>query len=359
MARRRRTALFVAMALVAAIGAGRLISGERTRPAAPSSRSSGAARPARKEALPALSVAPAPTRVRQALSVARPPAAPRPPTSAAPPSLRGTDVDGAVTVDERGDLVVGPELLGLFDYFLSATGEEPAPAIRARVVAAIRERAAGRGAEQAIALFDRYLGYREAAGEARVEQEADPAARLAALRAIRRAWFGEAAAARLFGDEEREIEAAIEESRILADEALSPEERDARIAEVEAALPEAVREAREAATRPLAQQAEEQALRDAGASDEALRAHRVATVGPEAADRLAELDRHRAAWQQRLDAFAGARADIEATVADPDARRAEGEALLDGSFTPEERLRVRAILNLAPRAVTGAPTSIR
>ncbi|WP_437916733.1 lipase secretion chaperone [Sorangium sp. So ce302] len=347
MARRGRTAFFVAMALVATVGVGRLLSGERPRPAAPSGRSNdGAARPGRKEALPALSVAPAPTRLRQALSVSRPHAAPRPPAITAPPSLRGTGVDGAVIADERGDLVVGPELLGLFDYFLSATGEEPAPAIRARVVAAIRERATGRAAEQAIALFDRYLGYREAAGEARVEQEADPAERLAALREIRRAWFGEAAAARLFGDEEREIEAAIEESRILADEALSPEERDARIAEVEAALPEAVREAREAATRPLAQQAEEQALRDAGASDEALRAHRVATVGPEAADRLAELDRQRAAWQQRLDAFAGARADIEATVADPDARRAEEEALIEGSFTPEERLRVRAILGL-------------
>ncbi|WP_437804245.1 lipase secretion chaperone [Sorangium sp. So ce693] len=335
------------MALVATIGVGRLVSGERHRQAAPSGRSNGAARVGRKETLPALSVAPSPTRLRQALSVSRPPAAPRPSTNAAPPSLRGTDVDGAVTVDERGDLVVGPELLGLFDYFLSATGEEPAPAIRGRIVAAIRERAAGPAAEQAIALLDRYLGYREAAAGARVEQEADPAARLAALRETRRAWFGEEAAERLFGDEEREIEAAIEESRILADEALSPEERDARIADVEAALPEPVREAREAATRPLAQQAEEQALRDAGASDEEMHAHRVATVGPEAADRLAELDRQRAAWRQRLDAFTGARADIEATVADPDARRSAEEALLERSFTPEERLRVGVILGLA------------
>lgn len=347
MARRDRTALIVAMALVAALGVGRLVSGERTRPAAPSERSNGAARSGRKETLPALSVAPAPTRLRRALSVSPPPAAPRSPAITAPPSLRGTDVDGAVIADERGDLVVGPELLGLFDYFLSAAGEEPAAAIRARIVAAIRERAHGPAAEQAIALLDRYLGYREAASAALVERDADPAARLAALREIRRAWFGEASAARLFGDEERELEATIEESRIIGDGTLSPEERDARIADVEAALPEIVREAREAATRPLAQQAEEQALRDAGASDEELHAHRAATVGPEAADRLAELDRQRAAWQRRLDAFAGARADLEATVVDPGERRAAEEALLGRSFTPEERLRVRAILGLA------------
>ncbi|WP_437594983.1 lipase secretion chaperone [Sorangium sp. So ce1000] len=336
------------MALGAALGVGRLVSGERARPAAPSARSNGPTRSDTKGMLPALSVAPSPAHLRQALSVSRPPAPPpRSPAIPAPPSLRGTDVDGAVIVDERGDLVVGPELLGLFDYFLSAAGEEPAAAIRARVVAAIRERAAGPAADQAIALFDRYLGYREAAGAARAAEEADPAARLAALREIRRAWFGEEAAARLFGDEEREIEAAIDESRVLADATLSPEERAARIADVEAALPEAVREAREAATRPLAQQAAEQALRDAGASDEALHAYRVATVGPEAADRLAELDRQRAAWQQRLDAFAGERASIEATVADPDGRRVAEEALLARSFTSEERLRVRAILDLA------------
>ncbi|WP_437931738.1 lipase secretion chaperone [Sorangium sp. So ce291] len=344
MNRRGTTGLLAAMALAAVISAGWLARGERQRPvpsAARSARSIGAAaRPFRKGALPAVSVAPAPARLRRALSVT--------PVPAAPPSLRGTEVDGAVLVDERGDLVVGPEILALFDYFLSAAGEEPASAIRARIIAAIRERAAEPAADQAIALLDRYLGYREAVSAADVEVAADPAARLAALREIRREQLGEPAATQLFGDEEREGEATIEEARILADATLSPEERDARIAEVEATLPDEVREAREAAVRPLVEQAEEQALRDAGASDEELHAHRVAAVGPEAADRLAELDRQRAAWRRRLDAFASARAALAATVADPEERRAAEEALLAGAFTPEERLRVRAILGLPP-----------
>ncbi|WP_437960671.1 lipase secretion chaperone [Sorangium sp. So ce119] len=344
MERRGKRRLAAAMALAALIGAGWLAAGERQRPA-PAARSSGAAASSRRKGVvPALSVSPAPARVQRALAVS--PAAPE--AAPAPPSLRGADVDGAVIVDPRGDLVIGPEILALFDHFLSATGEEPAAVIRARIVAAIRERAEGRAADQAIALLDRYLGYREAASAELVAPEADPAARLAALREIRRAHFGEAAAARLFGDEEREGEAAIAQARILADATLSPDERDARIAEVEATLPEDIREAREAAVRPLVQQAEEQALREAGASDEALHAHRVATVGAEAADRLAALDRQRAAWQQRVDAFAGARASIEATVADPEARREAEEALLAGAFTPEERLRVRAILGLPP-----------
>ncbi|WP_437737703.1 lipase secretion chaperone [Sorangium sp. So ce1335] len=346
MDRRRKTGLVAVMALAALVGAGAgwLASGGRQRPTPAARSSAAAALPRRGDVAPALSVWPAPTRVQRAVSVSPAPAAPPRP---APPSLRGADVDGAVIVDERGDLVVGPEILALFDHFLTATGEEPAAVIRARIIAAIRERADGPAADQAVALLDRYLGYREAASAALVGPEADPAARLAALREVRRAHFGEPDATQLFGDEEREGEAAIEQSRVLADATLSPDERDARIAEVEAALPDDIREAREAAVRPLAQQAEEQALRDAGASDEDLHAYRVATVGAEAADRLAELDRQRAAWQQRIDAFAGARAALEATVADPAARREAEEALLAGAFTPEERLRVRAILGLA------------
>ncbi|MGK4005086.1 lipase secretion chaperone [Sorangium sp. So ce1036] len=346
MGRRGKAVLLVPIALAALAGAERLASSERPAHEGHAARSSGAAaRSARKGAVPAVSVAPVSPRLEPAVSVAPPPPpAPRD----VPRSLRDTAVDGAVLVDERGDLTVGPELLALFDYFLSATGEEPDAAIRARIVAAIRARAAGRAADQAIALLDRYLAYREAGAAMRVEDEADPAARLAALRELRREHFGEPDATLLFGDDEREGEAAIEQAHILADATLSAEERDARIAEVEAALPEGIRAAREAAMRPLTQQAEELSLRAAGASDEEIHAHRVATVGPEAADRLAELDRERAAWQQRLDAFAGARALLAATVADPDERRAAAEALLERDFTPEERLRVRAILGPAP-----------
>src|SRR5262244_2505399 len=43
----------------------------------------------------------------------------------APRSLLGTDVDGTLAVDARGDLVVSPELRRFYEYFLSTTGEEP------------------------------------------------------------------------------------------------------------------------------------------------------------------------------------------------------------------------------------------
>ena len=50
-----------------------------------------------------------------------------------PASLRGTEIDGALPVDARGALIVTPDVLDLFDYFLAASGEEPVAALRARI----------------------------------------------------------------------------------------------------------------------------------------------------------------------------------------------------------------------------------
>src|SRR5437870_454478 len=51
-------------------------------------------------------------------------AAAEPPLGPNPASLQGTEEDGALRVDDRGDLLVGPEILAFFDYYLAATGEE-------------------------------------------------------------------------------------------------------------------------------------------------------------------------------------------------------------------------------------------
>lgn len=268
------------------------------------------------------------------------------PAAAAPPaSLRGTTEDGALRQDDDGELVIGPEVLRLFDYYLSATGEESGAALRARILAAIRRKLPSeRAARRAIALLDDYLGYREAAR--RLAPGGEVAARLEAVRALRRERFGDVAEL-LFGSEERAVAVALEQRDILGDRSLTPADRDRRLAEAEARLPDAVREAREASTRPLRERADEEAMRAAGASDADLHAARVAADGPEAADRLAELDRRRASWAARLQAFRAARAALQRNEPDPDRQRVAVTRLLDASFTSLEQVRVDAADRLA------------
>jgi lipase chaperone LimK len=260
-----------------------------------------------------------------------------------PASLRGTSEDGSLETDDEGDLVLGPGVIRFFDYYLSATGEESPAAIRARVVAAVHRRLPGeRAADRAVALFDTYVGYREAT-RGLSSRDDDPAARLAEVAALRRRFFGAEAAEKLFGREERAMAVALEQRRVQRDPSLSPRERARKLEDLEGRLPPEIREARAALTRPLRERAEEESLRAAGASDEDLHAYRVAVDGEEAADRLDALDQARAAWRARLDAFREARAAIEASQPDPALRAAAVQQLLDASFTPVEQLRVRVL----------------
>jgi lipase chaperone LimK len=154
-----------------------------------------------------------------------------------------------------------------------------------------------------------------------------------------------------FADEEAATYAALSRRAVLADPTLSAAERDRRLAEIDARLPAAVREARAAATAPIDELNRELAMRAAGASDAQIAAARTAALGADAAARLAELDRSRTAWDARLTRFRAARA---AVLADPqldDAeRRRRIAALLESSFTPEERIRVEALDRISARS---------
>lgn len=266
-------------------------------------------------------------------------------------SLRGTEIDGALRVGPDGKLILGPEVIALFDYFLAATGEESESAIRARIEAAIRARLTGPAADEALTLLDTYLAYRNASKRMRMPAgaESDPAARLEAIRDLRRTHFGEEAASLLFGNEEREGLVAVEQSRILKDSSLSPEEREAKLAELEAKLPDPAQRARAEAVRPLLEQREEEAMRAAGATEAEIHEHRVKTLGKEGAERLADLDRRRAEWKQRVEAFRTARDKLTAGIASESARQAAEQRLLEDSFTPEEQLRVKAILGMSAK----------
>lgn len=259
-----------------------------------------------------------------------------------PPSLAGTSEDGALRVGDDGNLVIEPAVLRLFDYHLSATGEESAEAIRARVVASIRKRLGeGHAADQAIALFDTYLGYRASTRRLTAEGD-DLGARLDGLKALRRRAFGDVDAEKLFGEEERAVEVALAKRDVLTDPAVRAEDRDARLAEIERRLPAGAREAHDEALAPLRRRAEEEAMRARGATDDAVRAYRVASVGEAAADRLAELDDRRAAWRARLATFREAREEILSRERDPEAQHIAVKQLLDASFTPLEQIRVDA-----------------
>ena len=261
---------------------------------------------------------------------------------ALPASLQGTEGDGSLEVDGQGHLVAGPGVRRFFDYFLTAEGEEPDAAIRARIVAAARARLPAKAAAELESLLADYLRYRAAGGALR-DVPGDPEAARARLADLRRDSFGPAIAAALFADDDALVDLALERRRLDADARLTPAERAARERALEAQLPPALREARDKTSEPARLDAEEAAMRAAGAADDEIAAVRTQASGPEAAARLAELDRQRQDWSARLQAFRERRAALEAAGIDPAEREQKVQSLLAELFTATERLRVEAI----------------
>ncbi|WIG98910.1 lipase secretion chaperone [Myxococcus sp. SDU36] len=287
------------------------------------------------------------------------PAAAASPATALPPmpgSLQDTEEDGSVQVDATGHLVVSPDLRRLFDYYLSAMGEEALPVIRERILASLRAKNLPAAAmDEAVRLLDDYLAYRDAARTFAANQhgaELDLSARLESLRELRREHLG-AWADGLFGDEERVDAVSVERMKLQQDTTLTPEERERRISALDEQLPADYRASRDEALRALQQQTVERELVESGATAEDLRQHRLATVGPEATERLEAMDREEAEWERRLAEFRARREALGQSEPNPAARQAAVQRLLFDSFTPEERLRVEALD--AIDAASGAP----
>jgi lipase chaperone LimK len=266
-----------------------------------------------------------------------------------PKSLRGTDVDGALAVDETGRFVPNRDAVALFEYYLTAVGEESYRDVVARIEAEINDRLAPSVAADAIAFLRSYLAYREDAGRYLDSGEAGGLRTgLERLKALRRARFGDELAAELFGDEEARTEAVLARQAVAEDPSLDPETRNAQLREIEASLPEAVRESRRRSTAHLELASAEAALVAEGADDEAIRAAREARFGAEAADRLAELDRERARWRERVDGYRLERDAIAAdTTLTPEQKSARIAHMESERFSDNELLRVRALDRLA------------
>ena len=255
---------------------------------------------------------------------------------ALPETFGNTTIDGGFVVDARGHLVPTESALRLFNYFFSASGKESDYLILARIRAEIGRRLKPPADAQALALLEDYLAYRHAGRELTEElEDATPEERVEALYALRRARFGEQRAARLFERDEAMRDVAMERTRILRDESLGAEQRQAALAEAEEALPEGLRERRAYSTAAARTHATIETLREAGASEVELFEARRAELGEEAAQRMAVVDTQEHLFRTALDELRSIAPDL-----DGESR----EAFIDAHFAERDRARARALM---------------
>jgi lipase chaperone LimK len=275
---------------------------------------------------------------------------PSPASDATPPavsSLIGTTPDGAATATADNALVLDPALIRLFDYYLTTVGERPISAIQAQVDHDLDARVAPLAARQAKDLFARYVQFKTAL---KAQRPARPAGRsvdmlregLRTMLALRATYFNDVESQALFGPQDAEASAALARMAIEQDPALDAQQRRERLAALDARLPASVRADREAPLAVVHLEEAAQQIRAQGGSEDDVYRMRAAATSPEAANRLADVDRDEATWKARIATYQAQRgAVLSASGSDAD-RQAALNDLRNRLFTPEEQRRLAA-----------------
>lgn len=293
----------------------------------------------RRDAAPTRATGPSAASVQATLDAQR--GRTRAAVGAAGDSLRDTAVDGALTLNAAGKAVPDRTMRRLFDYFLTRLGEREPAAIRDDLRRHLQPRVGAAVQAQVLAWFDAYVALeRESAA---LDTGSDLRADLERRRELRRRRLGATVAQAWYGEDERRLEHAISRQALLHDRRLTPAQRAVRLQELDAAHgldADPTRTESDTVARAMRQSAQFEAQ---GAAPERRYAERQAAFGPEAAQRLAELDQRRAQWNRRVATY---RAGRERVLADRGLDAAQREARLAALLAPfdaRERRRIEAL----------------
>ena len=264
-----------------------------------------------------------------------------------PASLDGTTTPGGWAVlDRHGSLLPTPQLRQLFEYYLSALGEESLPTLVARIEQQLLTLGEPARSE-ALSILGNYLDYKLALGDLEASygdtSTLDPdevARRMAEIRALRRTWLDADTADAFFASEEAIDRFQLDQRRISRDQTLSEEERAEALARAEQALPEPIRRAREE-TRQFADY--EQARQSLANDPQALKAWREERFGAEVSRRLEAVESSQRDWERRWQTYSEERQALDdAGLAAPERQEAI-KALRARHFSGSERLRAEAL----------------
>ncbi|WP_352310448.1 lipase secretion chaperone [Psychrobacter sp. W2-37-MNA-CIBAN-0211] len=278
-----------------------------------------------------------------------------------PRSLQGTDVDGEIIIDENKQLVVTQGLRRLFDYFLSALGEEEEAVIFARVESYIRHHTPEPAASQAVAIFGKYVAYLKALPEiekrygnlqlqatksgeldlnAVAQQQQDVAK-------LRQQYFAKDTISAFFGTEDDYDDYSVEMVRINQNKQTSEAQKEAARQDYISRLPDSVTKAnivQQANLGELMDRTEQMKAR--GATPEALYNMRRELVGAPAAKRLAQVDQEDASFDQRFTQYQTQKQRLLSQSADQAQAQIQVNQLEQQLFDDAERKRLSGYASL-------------
>ncbi|MEJ2793390.1 lipase secretion chaperone [Iodobacter sp. LRB] len=237
---------------------------------------------------------------------------PAKPSVAFAPSLSGTEADGEIA-HGKGDLQLNQALLMRFDYYLSATGERPLAEIMAQIGRDLDHKLKPKAAKEARRILAQYLQFKRALGELAKNPALEGQAldtirlRLTAIQDTRSRYFSRQEIAALFGEDDQQDNLLLERLAISQNTRLSTAQKAQKLAALDAQLSPATQQARAELIQHLTLAARIDTARQAGASTEQLHQIRSQSLGEDAANRLAALDKEESQWQSKIETYLAAR----------------------------------------------------
>lgn len=271
-------------------------------------------------------------------------------------SMLDTVPDGELQTLQAGAApgAIGPlaygELKRLFDYYLSAVGEQSVQAITLQIRSELDRKLPALQAQKAHRLLGLYIAFKREL----VRLESQPQLvgnglqairnRFLAMQDVRSRYFSAEETQGMFGFEDAYDMDAIARLEVSQNPALSAEEKKQQLAGLDAALPDQLRKEREATSMVVRLEQQAQALRAKGGSEDDVYRMRAKELDPEAAARLAEVDRDEAAWKSRIAQYLEQRSKLLQSQSNASASEREASLvqLQQSAFTEAERPRLKA-----------------
>ena len=273
-----------------------------------------------------------------------------------PISIRDINHDVVLKITAAGDLIVGKEVKELFEFYLSAIGEESLEQTLYRIQHELAEQLTQPALDQAKSLLKRYVDYKIELITLEIEVNNEISNGLSEvdrirmqktqLAELRNQYFNQSEYEPFFQQEETYDTYMLDHLVISQNNNLTDAERKQQLAKLEHSLPQEIKDTRNRVSQHSNLYESANALRKKGATEEDIYQLRANALGDGPALAMAKLDADRAQWQQRLDNFASDKQQIERSGLSEEDQSVAINRLIESQFSGTEKIRVKAINRL-------------
>ncbi|UOH75324.1 lipase secretion chaperone [Acinetobacter schindleri] len=262
-------------------------------------------------------------------------------------SQQDTEINCQMQLDNSNRLIVNEQTRNCFEYFITQYGEKTIEQIQQDFKTYISQNHKEPALSQILDLWDRYMQYRQSLGKitppAGLNQE-DPAyyrSIYTSTQNLRKRFFSNYEVEGLFGTEDTYHEYTLDRMAVLADKNLSEAEKAQKLKELFQQLPEDWQENLEQLNKLEDLRKLTADIKARGGSSAEIRQMRLNLVGPEATQRLENLDSKRTSWKSSVTSYLNERDSIMQSGLNDSAKQKAVQELRAQYFKkPEERLRV-------------------